>query len=141
MFSLATISTSIRLPYQCSNYGSLTDFFRPATYTSAYCACDSIGPSWYRVSGAAGTRLATSPVSTGGCGTSYPAWYNGSLPTTIGTTTSGVACVNVNSNLCDLGYSNGIVLATNCNGFYVFYLPPLTCGCCLCSDYPHYCTV
>jgi hypothetical protein len=32
------------------------------------------------------------------------------------------------------------VLATNCNGFYVFYLTPLTC-CCSCSSYPHYCTV
>jgi len=140
MFSLATISTSIRLPYQCSNYGSLTDFFRPATYTSAYCACDSIGSSWYRVSGAAGTRLATSPVSTGGCGTSYPAWYNGSLPTTPGATSSGVACVNLGGTLCYLGYSSSIVLATNCNGFYVFYLTPLTC-CCSCSSYPHYCTV
>jgi hypothetical protein len=140
MLSLATVSTSISLPYQCSSYLLLTDYYRPVTYTATVCLCDSISTSWYRVSGAAGTQIATYPVSTGGCGTSYPAWYNGSLPTTPGATTTGVACVNVNGNICYLGYSGSIVLATNCNGFYVFYLTALSCPCC-CPDYPHYCTV
>jgi len=73
VFPLATNSTSINLSYQCSNYASLTDYYRPITYTTAYCGCDSFSASWYRVSEAAGTRLATFPVNTGGCGTSYSA--------------------------------------------------------------------
>ncbi len=141
-FFLATVSTSIILPYQCSNYATLSDFFRPVTYTSVCgsSTCENASNAWYRVTGAAGTQLATSPVSTGSCGTDYPAWFNGTLPTTPGTTTSGVACVNVNGNLCYLGYSGPVVLATNCNGFYVFYLTSLLCPCCSCVYYPRYCT-
>jgi hypothetical protein len=142
VFFLATISTSISLPSQCSSYNILSDYYRATTYTVSCGSgtCESSMNAWYRVTGAAGSQLATSPVNTGGCGTYYPAWFNGTLPTTAGFTTSGVACVNVNSTLCYLGYSGPVVLATNCNGFYVFYLTSLSCPCCSCWYYPRYCT-
>lgn len=139
-FFLLASSTAPSLPSQCTTYGTISDNYRVVTYTSCGSSvCDSFN-SWYRISGAAGTQLATSPVSQTSCGSYYPAWFNGSLPTVPGTTTSGVGCVYYNGNICFSSYSTYPVLATNCNGFYVFYLPSLTCICCSCN-YPRYCTV
>ncbi len=96
------------------------------------CQCDtylSITAAWYRFSGAAGTRLSTTSVSSYSCGTYYPGWFNGSLPSTVGATASGTVCANVNGNLCYAPYSVNSILVTNCDSFYVFFLTPMsTCN-------------
>jgi hypothetical protein len=65
------------------------------------------------------------PPNTGSCGASYPAWYNGTYPSTAGSTISSTVCVHVSGSLCSTSYPISISV-TNCNGFYVFYLPSAT---------------
>ena len=114
------------LPYQCTVYNTLSDSTRSVTYTSCLtCYCETSGlNAWYRFTGAPGTRLWTSPPSSNACAAYYTAWFNGTLPTTVGATSIGTGCVNVNGALCQSSYSIPSILATNCNGFYVFYLLP-----------------
>ena len=123
--ALATV-TSAGLPAQCSSsvHTQITDPTRLVTNTAGGCCPNdcSLTSTWYRISGAAGTRLATSPVSSGFCGASAPIWFNGTLPTTVGATASGVGCANSGGNLCAPSLSSSLVLATNCGSYFVFYL-------------------
>ncbi|CAF1396181.1 unnamed protein product [Rotaria sp. Silwood1] len=135
---LSTISTAISLPPQCTTYNTINDATRIVNYSSC-CWCDSGYNGWYRITGSSGTQLVTYPVSTGYCGSNQPSWWNGTHPSTIGATTSGTQCVSYSGYLCYSSYSINSVLATNCSGYYVYYLQPLTCICC--SIYPRYCTM
>ncbi|CAF1559683.1 unnamed protein product, partial [Rotaria sordida] len=135
-----TISTVLNLPPQCTSYNTINDATRLATYTaSTCCTCDSGYNGWYRMTGSSGSQLVTSPVTIGSCGSNYPSWWNGTHPSTVGATASGTQCVNYSGYLCYSSYSLTSILATNCNGYYVYYLQPLTCVCC--GIYPRYCTV
>ena len=131
---LATVSNAYSLPYQCTTYTLNQDSTRYYTYYCSSCYCDGLS-GWYRFSGVAGTRLISSPVSTGYCGANYPGWFNGTHPTTVGATSIGTGCVNVNGVLCQAPYSVLSVYVTNCNGFYVYYLTPFS------YCYSRYCTI
>ncbi|CAF3659005.1 unnamed protein product [Rotaria sp. Silwood1] len=139
-------SNSVNLPSQCTSYITNLDSIRLTTFTS----CTGYSAS---------TRLATISASYGSCGASYPAWYNGTFPSTsgssisgtvcaqngtlsstVGATSAGTQCASYSANLCPPSYSVSSVLATNCNGYYVFYFIPLICACCS-SIYPRYCTI
>lgn len=114
------------LPAQCSSsvHVQMTDVTRLVTNPAVSCCptdC-SLSSGWYRISGAAGTRLATTPVSGSLCGASQPIWYNGTLPTTLGATSVGVGCANSGGNLCAPSLSSPVVMATNCGSYFVFYL-------------------
>jgi hypothetical protein len=92
------------------------------------CVCDTstyLNTGWYRFILGAGTQLATIPSSTSTCGVSYPGWFNGSLPTALGGTTSGMLCVYYSGNICYLSWSGSTISVTNCSGYYVYYLTPL----------------
>ena len=136
-FLPASGSNSTTLPSQCTTYSTSTDQYRLAT-SSACCytpdCAGNLATNWYRFIPPGGTQLATSPVSTGFCGTTYPAWYNGTLPATAGTTVTGVTCSNYGGTICSTSYATTISI-TNCNGFYVFYLTPFS----ICNI--RYCTI
>ncbi|CAF0801955.1 unnamed protein product [Didymodactylos carnosus] len=135
----ATSSTSIILPTQCYAYTNYVDSYRLITWVSCnYSPNDySLVSGWYRFSYPGGTQLVTTPVtSTCICGAVYGAWWNGTLPTTAGATTTGNICISAGSgSTCNWAYSP--VSVTNCNGYYVNYLIPLTASCC---QYYRYCT-
>ncbi len=132
---LATGATTTSLPSQCTSYISNTDYTRNVAYTSGCCWYDtSLTTGWYRFSGGAGSQLITSPVNVNLCGTDYPGWFNGSLPTTVGGVTTGMVCVNEGGYLCYTPYSVSSVLATNCGSYYVFYLTAMN------NIYSRYCT-
>ncbi|CAF4094670.1 unnamed protein product [Rotaria sordida] len=121
-------SSSVSLPSQCTSYIANSDSTRLTTYTSCInCFSDTSGTfttGWYRFMNT-GTRLATTPPSYGSCGVSYPAWYNGTFPSTAGSSVTGTVCVQWSGNLCHSSYITTISV-TNCNGYYVFYLIPMT---------------
>jgi hypothetical protein len=131
-FNLICIATSTTtactaasgLPSQCSCYTLITDGTRNANYTGGS-GCDETGAiasaGWYGFSGAAGTMLASSVVPINQCNTQATGWYSGVYPSAAGSTNSGTVCYNWNGNNCL--WSNSISV-TNCNGYYVFYLPP-----------------
>jgi hypothetical protein len=136
--SLGSSGSSSSLPTQCTSYTVNGDPTRLITYTSCIgCSSDTspyIQAGWYRFVDAAGTKLATVPSSSGTCGTNYPGWYNGTFPSTSGSTTTGAVCVFYNNNLCSSSYTVTSVSVTNCNGYYVFYLTPMS------STSTRYCT-
>ncbi|CAF1181130.1 unnamed protein product [Rotaria magnacalcarata] len=116
-------TNSVTLPSQCSSYTNNTDSTRNAGYYCGSCYCDNgLATGWYRFTGSAGTQLVTSPISTGYCGTNYPGWFNGTLPTTVGGLSSGFLCINYVGTVCYFPYSLDSIIVTNCSGFYVFYL-------------------
>jgi hypothetical protein len=71
---------------------------------------------WVRYGGTA-SGLATSPPQIYRCSTSATGWYTGSLPSTAGTTVTGVVCFTWTSTICDF---HSTISVTNCNGFYVY---------------------
>ncbi|CAF0756178.1 unnamed protein product [Rotaria sordida] len=118
----ASNTSTSSLPSQCSSYTINAESTRNTGYTTC-CYCDnSLATGWYRFISPAGTQLATSPLSQSYCGTSYPGWFNGSFPTTVGGLTTGTVCVNYGGNLCYSTFSVTSILVTNCGDFYIFYL-------------------
>jgi hypothetical protein len=84
--------------------------------------------------GNGGTQLITTQLSkTNICGATYPGWWNGTLPMIAGTTNVGNICFYNGASSCADPHSP--ISATNCSGYYVFYLIPISC----CSQY-RYCT-
>ncbi|CAF2041384.1 unnamed protein product [Rotaria magnacalcarata] len=120
--AITTTVTSSSLPFQCSNYTTITDETRSPDYSGSS-SCDNAtfpnSPAWFRFTGSGGTLLASCPIDEYRCGTDYPGWYSGIYPSLAGAVTSGSVCYNSNGNLC---YYTSSILITNCNGFYIYYL-------------------
>ncbi|UJR33691.1 hypothetical protein I4U23_021120 [Adineta vaga] len=131
-----TGSSSVSLPPQCTTYTTISEANRLTTCTGSYYTDCSWTAGWYRVTGGGATKLATVASSTNYCCTSYPGWFNGTLPTTSGATTIGMYCINYSGNLCYSPWSVSTVLVTNCDVFYVYYLPTITsCNSRYCTTY------
>jgi len=120
------------LPSECTSYTTNDDPTRNIAYTISCgnCHCDtSLSPGWYRFLGSAGTRLSTFPSNMYSCGVYYPGWFNGSLPTTVGASTSGNMCFSYGGNICYTQPSANTIMVTNCGDYYVFFLTTLSsCG-------------
>ncbi|CAF3671683.1 unnamed protein product, partial [Rotaria socialis] len=86
--------------------------------------CTAAYPNgWYRIQSTSyGTTITTTPpTSLCHCGAQWAGWWNGILPTTPGQTASASLCYwGSSSNTC--WYSLPGTNATNCNGYYVYYL-------------------
>ena len=125
-------------PDQCYYYTINSDPTRLTTYgTCSNCPVDSdalFPTAWYRFIDGAGTKLSQTPSIINSCGASYPAYFNGTFPTTTGTTVNGTVCANVNGVLCHTSYLLDNILVTNCGSYYVFYLKRTT------SSLVRYCT-
>ncbi|CAF0806701.1 unnamed protein product [Didymodactylos carnosus] len=82
---------------------------------------------WYRVVGLSGTQiLNVQPPAMGYCGTTYPVYYSGTLPTYYGQIVSGTACFYDDSTYpCYFATTMSI---TNGGTYNVYYLP-LAPGC------------
>ena len=126
-FTASTLVTTSTLPSQCTSYTSNSDSTRNIATGTAGSLCDNtLTAGWYRFTGAAGTRLATSSVSLDTCTTGNGGSYNGTLPSTSGATTFGTLCVNNNGYLCYAALSGSLIVVTNCGSYYVFFLSPIT---------------
>ncbi|CAF1458998.1 unnamed protein product [Adineta steineri] len=120
-------NTSVSLPIQCYAYSTLSDYSR--NYQNGYSCCYTpydiisyMSAGWFRITSSAGTQLVTTAISTiGACGSSYPGYFNGTLPTTAGSMTTGNVCFYTGVSC---GYSLSPISVINCNGYYVFYLIP-----------------
>ncbi|CAF4459363.1 unnamed protein product, partial [Rotaria sp. Silwood2] len=90
----SAVGSAIVLPTQCFHFTTDTDSTRLYTNPSSCCTADhSLAAGWYRFTGGDGTRLVTIPLTTTGrCGSSYPGWWNGTLPIMAGATTVENIC-------------------------------------------------
>ena len=125
----------------------MTSYKRKYTYKeTGNWQCDRIssishddwsGPGWYRVVGEAGTKLSTHAFTTynnnGECNTNIGGWVSGGdHPTTPHTTVTQEVIFNRSG--WTFTTRNHNISITNCDGFFVYYLPGTT-GCML-----RYCT-
>ncbi|CAM4772259.1 unnamed protein product [Rotaria magnacalcarata] len=72
---------------------TVTLYVQQKTVTAST-AATSATTTWYLFSGSPGTQLTTIAVIIGYCGTNYPGCFNGTLPTVVGATTTGMIRVN-----------------------------------------------
>jgi hypothetical protein len=112
--------------YYWFDYISNTDSTRNIASGSGSVCDNTLTTGWYRFSGAAGTTITTTYVSRDTCTTYFGGSYNGTIPSTAGTTANGTLCANDNGVLCAASYSGTVIGVTNCNGYYVYYLTPVT---------------
>ncbi|CAF1077256.1 unnamed protein product [Adineta ricciae] len=135
LIKVALVAPSIMvIPTQCSTYTTITDSTRRVSSTSC-CQNDyNYESGWYRFTGEGGTQLVTTPLHQNNiCSSSYPGWWNGTLPMEAGSSNVGKVCFYEGSSSCDSSISP--IIATNCGNYYVFYLLRIQC----CSS-RRYCT-
>ena len=65
---------------ECQNYQSLTGADRRINYTNQNMVCDGELKGWYRLEGAAGTRMPTSCPPKHRCNTDASGWLNSTHP-------------------------------------------------------------
>ncbi|XP_048772651.2 von Willebrand factor D and EGF domain-containing protein-like [Ostrea edulis] len=80
-----------------------------------------LAEGWYRFSSGGGNDMVTTAPSLSQCGTIYPIWLNGRLPTGLGKSVDSEACVVGIISSCE---SKIRIKIQNCNGFRVYYLRP-----------------
>ena len=123
----------------CSGYTTINDPSRNSSLRGSSSPCDngqlfnsSNGRAWIRFVGTGGTIIAPFPPGIGRCGAFLTAWYNTTLPTTVGATVNGTICIDSETEMCAVPNDTPVVY---CSGnFYVYLLSPLP----LCNA--RYCT-
>lgn len=109
---------------ECQNYQTLSNGDRKNKYASATTVenkvgCDNnLGPAWFRFQGDAGTKMATSCVQTGRCGTHAPGWLDGAHPTVDEGKVTRKACFTWDT-CCSWSID---IQVRNCGDFYVYYI-------------------
>ncbi len=135
---VSSVSIGSQSGAPCTSYTTINDPTRNVAQTGLYGTCDrgslfnaSNGGSWIRFVGTGGTTIPLTSPGMNHCGGFLAGWYNGTLPTTVGTVVNGSICFEINLSSCDLSIPVSVI---NCGGFYVYFLPSLN----VCSA--RYCT-
>ncbi|CAF2855741.1 unnamed protein product, partial [Rotaria sp. Silwood2] len=125
---VSSISIGSQSGSPCSSYTTINDPSRNVAQTSLYSFCDngvpfntSNGGSWIRFIGTGGTTIPVTSPTKNHCGAYIGGWFNGTLPTTVGTVFDGTVCFTINVFSCVYATSISVI---NCGGFYVYFLPP-----------------
>ncbi|CAF3152100.1 unnamed protein product [Rotaria socialis] len=112
----------------CSSYTTINDPSRNIYQSSLFGNCDvgplfniSNGGSWIRFVGTGGTIIPMTPPHATRCGGYLAGWFNGTLPTTMGTVVNATVCFDVNISVCTFTVEVSVI---SCGGFYVYFLPP-----------------
>jgi len=93
---------------------------RKDTYTGKLLCDNELKKGWYRFEGEAGTRMPTTCLNQGKCGTNFPGWLNGIHPT--------VADGEVDRKVCFSAYPHckaedcKPIRVKNCSTYYVYEL-------------------
>ncbi len=110
----------------CISYTTINDPTRNANKTGIYTTCDngplfnaSNGGSWIRFVGTGGTIISLTSPGEYHCGGYLSGWFNGTLPTTVGTLVNGTVCFEIYPHLCWWSIRMSVI---NCGGFYVYFL-------------------
>ena len=104
---------------ECQNYQSLTGADRRINYTNKNTVCDNGLKGWYRLEGAAGTRMPTSCPPKNQCNTHASGWLNSTHPTVDDGQVNGTVCFHWVSDCCHWSSSVKVI---NCGGYYVYYI-------------------
>ena len=126
------------VPVQCNEYLILDDYTRnmrcgePDHYPWTYCDLNDLyntspdwknGDNWYRMLPPAGTMIPEQPSRPFYCGTAWSGWMQDSHPQEAGQTKDGRVCFSGNYGNGDDCHWSVQVKVTNCQNFYVYFLP------------------
>lgn len=123
----------------CSSHTVMNDPLRNINTSGIGGTCDngpflntSIGGRWIRFMGCGGTKITLTSPGQIHCGAFITGWFNGSLPSVIGTTANASVCFTSPFDNCLAPTSVSVV---NCGSFYVYLLPPVViCNSRYCTD-------
>ena len=91
--------------------------------------CDSgLAEGWYRFEGDAGTRMLSTCMKKGSCGTNFPGWLKGVHPTVADGEEDRKVCFSAFPDNCCNNYKH--IKVKNCSSYYVYKLG-VTPGCAL----------
>ncbi|XP_056020810.1 von Willebrand factor D and EGF domain-containing protein-like [Ostrea edulis] len=121
---ISTVSLVVPASGQCNNYILQSNQYkRSAGYqlTSSDTAISDnfLTEGWYRFQSGAGNDMVRSPPALSKCGTIFPVWLNGNLPSQADGVVSRNACVVGVGSTCE---SNIPIQIANCGTFNVYYL-------------------
>ena len=109
----------------CAQYKILNGSDRHQNHNNYYGKkCDkNLSEDWYRFSGGAGTKMASSCVPVHRCGTDITGWMEGSHPTIDEGVVARKVCFHAYNSCC---YKSVVIDVLNCGSFYVYQLKKLT---------------
>ncbi|CAC5415835.1 unnamed protein product [Mytilus coruscus] len=107
----------------CASYSTLDNVKRSAGYTldldnDIAISDDRLDPGWYRIVSVAGEEMPTAAPGTFRCGSWYPIWLNGTLPTDINSEVSQPVCIQTFLNECQPTWNIDI---RRCSGDFLVY--------------------
>jgi hypothetical protein len=124
----------------CLSYTTINDPSRNVAQIGSFGSCDngllfntSNSGAWIRFVGSGGTEMALSSPGVNRCGGYITGWFNGTLPTTLGTMTNGSVCFTTDAWECLDSYESSIFYCTG--SFYIYFLQPSS----VCNA--RYCTI
>ncbi|XP_052063239.1 uncharacterized protein LOC127702954 isoform X1 [Mytilus californianus] len=109
----------------CTNYDNIeNEEKRSSSYiydfdTDIAISDDVLQEGWYRIISRSGTDMPTEPPATFRCGTWYPIWLNGSLPSVDDGVVTRKVCTRTFTDFCEDFWNIDI---KNCTDFYVYNL-------------------
>ena len=92
---------------------------RKDTYPGKYLCDKKLKKGWYRFEGDAGTRMPTTCVEEGKCGTTFPGWLNGVHPTVADGEVDREVCFHAYLDCC---HDRKRIRVKNCSSYYVYKL-------------------
>ena len=102
---------------ECSSYAWFKEANRNEKYTSGGSLWDSGLSGWYRFGGQAGTKIATSCVPYGHCGSTSTGWMIGSHPAVSDGKVNRTVCYrNYHDNCC---WQRNTIEVLNCGNYLV----------------------
>ncbi|XP_052071137.1 uncharacterized protein LOC127709569 [Mytilus californianus] len=107
----------------CASYSTLDNVKRSAGYTldldnDIAISDDRLDPGWYRIVSVAGEEIPTAAPGTFRCGSWYPIWLNGTLPTDVNSEVSQSVCIQTLTNVCQSTWNIDI---RRCPGDFLVY--------------------
>ena len=104
----------------CRGYKVFNTTDRKDTHTGEILCDNKLDKGWYRFEGDAGTRMPTTCVEKGKCGTTFPGWLKGGHPTVADGEVDREVCFSAFSPDCCYGRKD--IKVKNCSSYYVYKL-------------------
>ena len=112
----------------CYHYKNLSDANRKISYVTPYdsVVCDNqLSEGWYRLAGAAGTKMPTTRVPAYRCGTEWSGWLITAHPTMEDGKVKRKVCFSDRSTGCK---DSKIILVKNCESYFIYKLQSTACN-------------